>query len=149
MENHSYLGIGIYGVPEAARLTGVSAPRIRRWVKGYTFRVRGSARRSAPVWQSQLPRLDHQIAVSFLDLIEIRFVNAFLEHGVSWPTIRKVERGDPTVALGVAFEAASVLGVVLFHEDAGRRTLERERVEGQLLLLPQTVRAPTVIDDDF
>ena len=35
--------------------------------------------------------------------------------GVSVVTIRKVERGDPTVALGTAFEAAVIAGVVLFQ----------------------------------
>jgi transcriptional regulator with XRE-family HTH domain len=69
--------------------------------------------------------------------------------GVSEPTLRKVERGDPTVALGVAFEAAAALGVSLFHEDADRRRLELGRVSDRLAVLPQSVRKPTVIDDDF
>ena len=63
--------------------------------------------------------------------------------------MRKVERGDPTVGLGVAFEAATVAGVPLFHEDRSRRLLEAGRVEDRLAVLPQLVRKPSEVDDDF
>ncbi len=69
--------------------------------------------------------------------------------GVTQVTMRKVERGDLTVALGVAFEAAVVLGVPLFHEDSARRSLERSRVDDRLAVLPQLVRKPAEVDDDF
>jgi len=69
--------------------------------------------------------------------------------GVTHVTIRKVERGDLTVGLGVAFEAAAVLGVPLFHEDRARRSLEAGRVDDRLAVLPQLVRRPVEIDDDF
>ncbi len=35
-----------------------------------------------------MPPVDGQLALSFLDLIEVRFVDAFLENGVPWKTIR-------------------------------------------------------------
>jgi transcriptional regulator with XRE-family HTH domain len=69
--------------------------------------------------------------------------------GVTTVTMRKVERGDPTVRLGVAFETAAVLGVPLFHEDAARRRLEARSVEDRLAVLPRSVREPAEIDDDF
>jgi transcriptional regulator with XRE-family HTH domain len=71
--------------------------------------------------------------------------------GVAVPTMRKVERGDPTVRIGVAFEAAVLTGVPLFHEDRGRLRLEAGRVEDRLAVLPQLVRKPaaTDADDDF
>lgn len=68
--------------------------------------------------------------------------------GVSAPTIRKIERGDPTVAIGTAFEAATLVGVPLFSADAERRALEADRVAAQLAVLPASVRRPPV-DDDF
>ena len=68
--------------------------------------------------------------------------------GVSVPTIEKVERGDLTVALGTALEAATLVGVALFDEDPERRALEAGRVADRLALLPKAVRRPT-IDDDF
>lgn len=69
--------------------------------------------------------------------------------GVTHVTMRKVERGDLTVGLGVALEAAAVLGVPLFHEDRARRSLEAARAQDRLALLPQSVRRPTKVDDDF
>lgn len=69
--------------------------------------------------------------------------------GVTHVTMRKVERGDLTVGLGVAFEAAAVLGVPLFHEDRSRRALEAGRVDDRLAVLPALVRKRTEFDDDF
>jgi transcriptional regulator with XRE-family HTH domain len=69
--------------------------------------------------------------------------------GVTHVTMRKVERGDPSVGLGVAFEAATVTGVPLFHEDPSRLTLEVDRVKNRLAVLPQLVRKPIEVDDDF
>src|SRR4051812_45573373 len=89
--NHFY-GVGIYSILEAARLTGVAPRRIRRWIRGYSFRgATGQTRRSAPVFHSQLPVIDGQAALGFLDLIEVRFVDAFLKRGVQWPAIRLAE----------------------------------------------------------
>lgn len=68
--------------------------------------------------------------------------------GVSVVTIRKVERGDPTVALGTALEAATLVGVTLFHEDPAKRSLETEVVQVRLAMLPASVRR-AVVDDDF
>ena len=82
------LSIGIYTIPEAARLTGVSAARIRRWLKGYDFKSVGKCRHSAPVWTGQLPPIDQKLAVGFRDLMEVRFVAAFINAGVSWRTMR-------------------------------------------------------------
>jgi transcriptional regulator with XRE-family HTH domain len=69
--------------------------------------------------------------------------------GVTAVTMRKVERGDPSVRLGVAFEAAALTGVPLFDPDPSRRRLEAGRVEDRLAVLPRLVRRPTEIDDDF
>jgi transcriptional regulator with XRE-family HTH domain len=68
--------------------------------------------------------------------------------GVTAVTMRKVERGDPSVRLGVAFEAATLTGVALFDPDPSRRRLEAERVDDRLAVLPRLVRRRQV-DDDF
>lgn len=67
--------------------------------------------------------------------------------GVNHQTIRKIERGDPTVGLGPAFEAATVLGVPLFSESPERRSLERGRLEDRLAALPQRPRQARVSND--
>ena len=79
---------GIYSLSEAAKLTGVSTSRIRRWLKGYDFRKGKSVHHSNSIWEGQLKPLENKISLGFLDLIEIRFVEAFLAAGVSWKTMR-------------------------------------------------------------
>jgi transcriptional regulator with XRE-family HTH domain len=69
--------------------------------------------------------------------------------GVTRPTMSKIERGDPSVGLGVALEAAALTGVPLFLEDRSRVPLEAARLDAQLALLPQLVRKPAAPDDDF
>lgn len=84
-----YLGVGIYSIPEAARLSGVSSSRIARWIRGYTYKYGEERRSSPPLWQRELPEVDGRYSLGFRDLIEVRFVDAFRTHGVSWKTIRK------------------------------------------------------------
>lgn len=84
------LQTGIYTVSEASRLAHVSPWRIRRWLKGYEFKVKHGRHRSPAVWNSQLDPIDHTLALGFLDLLEIRCVNAFISAGVSWKTLRQV-----------------------------------------------------------
>jgi uncharacterized protein (DUF433 family) len=81
--------IGIYTVPDASRLTGVPRARIRRWLKGYAFNHKGARRQSGPLWCAQLAPLDDSLAIGFLDLMEIRFVDAFVKAGLPLAKIRK------------------------------------------------------------
>jgi uncharacterized protein (DUF433 family) len=79
---------GIYTIPEAARLTAVSPWRIRRWLRGYEFRAKHGRHRSEPVWQGQIAPIGNSMAVGFLDLIEIRCVDTFIQAGVNWKRLR-------------------------------------------------------------
>ena len=69
--------------------------------------------------------------------------------GATHVTIRRVERGNPRVAVGVAFEAASLVGVPLFHPDHERRELEEAWVANRLALLPSRVRETRGVPDAF
>lgn len=70
--------------------------------------------------------------------------------GISRRTLSKIEHGDPSVGLGVALEAARLVGVPLFHEDRDELKAELARHRDRLSLLPQRVRAPSgPVDDDF
>lgn len=82
-------GLGIYSVPEAARLTRVPATSIHRWVRGYKYRVSDRECESHPVWHPQIEPLDGAISIGFRDLMEIRFVDAFRDAGVSWTMLRR------------------------------------------------------------
>lgn len=89
LDEHSLLNAGLYTVPEAARLTRVSIGKIRRWLRGYDFKSGKSIRHSEAVWQGELPPIEKKLALSFRDLLELRFVDAFIRAGVSWRTMRR------------------------------------------------------------
>jgi transcriptional regulator with XRE-family HTH domain len=70
--------------------------------------------------------------------------------GITVPTLRKVEQGDPSVSLGIALDVADLVGVPLFYEDGSRLSLDLDRTRGRAALLPQRVRRPgAVLKDDF
>ncbi len=85
--------VPMYPAAAAARLAGVTPARVRRWVKGYDY--------TYAVGQDGETRLGHQGPVvrraaaegssyaSFLDLVDLLFVQRFLEYGVSLQRIRK------------------------------------------------------------
>jgi uncharacterized protein (DUF433 family) len=83
------LNTGLYTMPEASRLTRISTGKVRRWIKGYDFRTSGSIRHSDAVWQGEIKPIDKKISLSFRDLLELRFVDAFIRAGVSWRTMRR------------------------------------------------------------
>ncbi|RKT43640.1 helix-turn-helix domain-containing protein [Thiocapsa rosea] len=72
--------------------------------------------------------------------------------GVGALTIRRVTQGEPGVAIGTYFEAASLLDIPLF-EQASLRELDREvaRQSEKLTLLPSRIRRQREdrLDDDF
>jgi transcriptional regulator with XRE-family HTH domain len=71
--------------------------------------------------------------------------------GLSRATLQKIEKGDPSVAIGRVFEVASLVGVRLFDEQSPRLASHIARTEDKLALLPSTVRKPgkAPVDDDF
>lgn len=86
-------GIGIYSRADAARLLRMSPARLRRWVSGYTYWLRGatttrSRRQRPPVIKTDLPVIHDVIAISFLELMELRVVKAVVDAGVSLQHVR-------------------------------------------------------------
>jgi transcriptional regulator with XRE-family HTH domain len=69
--------------------------------------------------------------------------------GISTGTLLRVEHGDPTVGLGVAFDVALLVGVPLYFEDPSRLAPELARARDRVRLLPQRVRERGAVDDDF
>lgn len=69
--------------------------------------------------------------------------------GITRVTLGKIERGDPAVGLGLAFEAATLVGVPLFREDHSL-SADADRARDRLALLPQRIRArKEPVKDDF
>ena len=70
--------------------------------------------------------------------------------GITSDTLSKIERGEPSVGLGSAFEAAALVGVPLFYDDRSRLTMDLDRVRSRSALLPQRVRTgQEPVKDDF
>ena len=70
--------------------------------------------------------------------------------GISTNTLRRVESGDPTVSLGVAFDVATLVGVPLFYEEPARLASEAARGRERAQLLPRRVRSRKEdVKDDF
>lgn len=82
------LGTGFYTVPEAARLVKMPARNINRWLGGYSHIYKGERVTLPPLWTPQLPRFDDHIELGFRDLIELRFIQAFLSAGLGLKTVR-------------------------------------------------------------
>ncbi len=88
----TYLGVGLYSIPEAARIIGTPPSTLRSWVKSYTSTVRGKEIIRKPV----IPRAlgSNQPVLTFIELMELLSVKGFREAGVSMATIRKAaQRG--------------------------------------------------------
>lgn len=84
----NFLGVGLYSVPEASKLLKAPARSLRRWLDGYTYSRNGSPQYVEPLWQPDIPKFEDQIELSFRDLIELRFVRAFVEQGIGLKAIR-------------------------------------------------------------
>ena len=112
-----FVGVGIYSVPEASRLTGIPPRSIRRWILGYDYTSRGARNRMPPVVKGQLPSIGGVPALSFLDLQEARCLHAFRSHGVRWHTLRLAsERAREIVGRDHPFSTGR-------FRDEGRRIL--------------------------
>jgi transcriptional regulator with XRE-family HTH domain len=71
--------------------------------------------------------------------------------GVSKATLRNAERGEPTVAVGVMFELATLVGVELYGLPPSDLRSLAARENDRLALLPGHVypRQHVSVDDDF
>ena len=70
--------------------------------------------------------------------------------GISRNTLQRIERGDVKVEIGVAFEAAAIVGLALFDADLKGLASYAGRIEDRLAVLPKYVREkPAEADDDF
>jgi uncharacterized protein (DUF433 family) len=82
------IGRGVYSLTEAARLSDVPQRRIRRWTMGYSYKFKGESHYSPPIIASEVAPVNGAATLDFGDLLEVRFLNAFREHKVSWKAIR-------------------------------------------------------------
>jgi len=83
-EMDNLIGLGLYTIPEASRLVGVPGQRIRRWLKGHSYR----GKVYEPLWEPEVPDLNGKTFVSFRDLMEIRIANRLIQLEISSQKVR-------------------------------------------------------------
>ena len=84
----TYFGKGIYTLPAAARILNISPQKIHRWVNGYTFCKHNETYAGKPLIKPDFGSNGTSEIISFLDLAELLFINAFIQHGISIKKIR-------------------------------------------------------------
>jgi len=124
------VGVGIYTIPEAARLARVPAPSIRRWLYGYHYGYKGHTVEQPAVVATN-DNLRSLRVVTFRDLIEVQFVHAFREEGVSWKTIRiaaskarRITRNDHPFASREFVTDGSTIFAEIVQETGNRELLD-------------------------
>ncbi len=82
------VGVGYYGLAEAGRLLQAPSRTLRRWMTGYSYRRGAGTCEVPPLWRPQLPTRDDSVELTFRDLIELRFVKAFVDAGIDLRIVR-------------------------------------------------------------
>jgi uncharacterized protein (DUF433 family)/DNA-binding transcriptional MerR regulator len=85
----NYIGNGIYTIPEASRITGIKSEAIHRWVNGYKYVMDKEIRYSNPIFAKDYSDISTKVTLSFLDIIELKFIQSFRVYGVKWKVIRE------------------------------------------------------------
>ena len=88
-------GLGVYTLTQAARLVHTDRASIKRWLFGYDYkhtRAQAEPRRyhSDPLWTPQYAEDElGEKVIGFQDLLEVRIVREFVQHGVPLLVIRR------------------------------------------------------------
>jgi len=70
--------------------------------------------------------------------------------GISRATLRKMENGDLSCAIGLVFEVATLVRINLFDQDKLSLIQQIEHTQDKAALLPRRIKPKLkVIDDDF
>lgn len=70
--------------------------------------------------------------------------------GISRATLQKIENGEMSCAIGLFFEAATLVGVNLFEHDNFPLAQQIEQTRDKVALLPKRIKSKTkVVHDDF
>ncbi len=85
-------GLGLFPLPEAARLAQLDMLTARRWALGYDYRYRGEKRHSPGIMPLQLPQVGTGRDLTFREMLTLRLVRGFRKAGLSLLTIKLVAR---------------------------------------------------------
>jgi uncharacterized protein (DUF433 family) len=85
-----FFGLGLFPLPEAARLAQLDARTARRWAEGYSFTYKGEKRFSRGVMPLALDQVGGHRDLTFAEMLTLRLVKAFKGVGLALPVIRLV-----------------------------------------------------------
>lgn len=83
------VGKGLYTLADAAWLTGLPVGRVRRWLDGGSYVRDGRRHVRRPLLASDFGRIDGQLTLSFLNLVELLAVRECLNVPLALPEIRR------------------------------------------------------------
>ncbi len=70
--------------------------------------------------------------------------------GIARSTLQLIEKGSPSVAIGLVLEAATLAGVSLFAPEAASLAPQLALIDDKLTLMPGSIRKPRhEVHDDF
>jgi len=70
--------------------------------------------------------------------------------GISRATLQKIENGEMSCAIGIAFEVAALVGVNLFEQDKLPLSRYIEQTRDKIALLPKRIQVKAKkVDDEF
>jgi uncharacterized protein (DUF433 family) len=102
------LGTGIYTPAEAASLLKAPADEVRRWAFGYS-RVRDGERVRYPALiRTELPEIEGQRALTFIELVELMYIKAFRKAGAPWHLIDEAAGAVQPYLAQLDFDSADV-----------------------------------------
>ncbi|RXN84712.1 DUF433 domain-containing protein [Achromobacter aloeverae] len=90
-----YSGTGLYSLRTAARLIQAPSRNLHRWLFGYHHNLKGPnggrlRAFSPPLWKTQIDTREYdEDVIGFQDLLEARFVRAFIDHGIPLIVVRR------------------------------------------------------------
>jgi uncharacterized protein (DUF433 family) len=86
------IGIGLYRYQEASALTKIPVRNLRRWLEGYSYRIRSRNEKVsvAPLWDREAK--GETDCMTFRDLLDVRYVQVFRDHDVAMEVIRAARR---------------------------------------------------------
>lgn len=83
------IGTGIYSPDEAAALLKAPTAEVRRWAFGYARQRGGRRVEYAPLIHTELPEIDDERALTFVELVELMFIKGFRRAGAPWHAVRE------------------------------------------------------------
>ncbi|HET6763858.1 MAG TPA: hypothetical protein VFH27_09295 [Longimicrobiaceae bacterium] len=128
---------GIYTPQEAAALLHEQPSTVRRWAFGYRRNRASGVSQHPPLILTELPEMEGQRALTFVELIELLYIRAFQRAGVSWAVIRqaaavaaRLYRSDHPFALRHVYADPNGLYAAV-DEDDGTQSLVQLIGHGQ------------------